>query len=575
MKNKINYIGALVAVLLLWIAPHQTCHCQTIDTLSFHDNFDYGLTSLVLSATSKPQRVSSTGRGNVEINYMDNNMPDSLKTAMQAAANIWSGYMNTGDVLYVDIYYTSTAMSDITTSVIYSLNVDEDTFYPSSLLRKLENETSSTSSYDAQMVINSSINWCIGFGENNANNPKKLTLAALQSIARGLGYGSTIIKDKRGNLSFNMRNKISIFDKLIFSADGTRLESKVGASTSDLSSFVQPNVGYLYALKNSEHYKLYAPSVFDESKSLCRSCDSTSIMYHGNHIVNNLTIDDVTLELLSAIGWDFRKEAQVKIVGDGIDSTGIASAYVNHTFRLQTNGVTLSNHQWAYILPLKNGGCDTVATSTNSIITIPAIEDETIYERNIEGDICGTIVYNGLNVDEPVSCVYNITLELKPQIIDVVLLELSRTNTNNPYYFDATIGVYYVGSHYLHSYVEEEYSSLANVYYSNASYYAQLHLKDVNSYGGVWLHITSRNDYGSDTYVYEIPHYDYLRARYASIEKENSYIFNRFIDVYNATGLLIKRIDDLSELANMAKQLYILKIHNGDGTIRTIKYHNR
>lgn len=54
-------------------------------------------------------------------------------------------------------------------------------------------------------------------------------------------------------------------------------------------------------------------------------------MYFGTSNVSNLTIDNITIDVLNSLGWKYSTDNQmVQIKCDDIDDTGIASAYRSH-----------------------------------------------------------------------------------------------------------------------------------------------------------------------------------------------------------------------------------------------------
>lgn len=577
---KQSHIKGFLASLLVLIFQNNVC-AQDVELVTFDDCVDYSETNMVISSRAKARRTSNKRCGFIKVNFMDGNMPDSLKYAIEIAQDVWSSYMHVGDSLILDVYFNNTINTDVQTSVSWAILGSDTYYHPMSLYRSMnmidytDKNNQVNYSFDAKVTINSDSDWCIG--SCVSDHPKKLLFAMLQCMGKGLGYTSTIKKDSRG-LKFSLGRGMSIFDAMIFSEDDKRMENLSNHKQRELTDFGQQDSGYLYVMKKSDPYKIYAPKIFEPSKSLNYSLDPSSIMYYGNRGDCELIIDDVTLDILHGVGWGFDQMIpRVEIIGENIDSTGIASAYENHRFYLKPTDRVLSDHQWYYMLPLKEGGYDTIMTSSNTDMIIPAITSENLYKRTIEGDIRALITYSGKDGEEPVSGVYNLTLELKP------LIEVCGVNlTSNPYddtFYDVVVDVSYKGCHSLLGYVEEEYTSSYISCISNTPYYTQLRFNAIDSWGTAWIHIEANNTYGSTTYVYEIP----AGTEYANGRKKTKSFMDVLkmedaqyaIEVYDISGQYFGTVHNKHELAKIKKSPLILKIYTEGEYIRTIKYSNR
>lgn len=63
---------------------------------------------------------------------------------------------------------------------------------------------------------------------------------------------------------------------------------------------------------------------------------------------SSMQIDDATVDILNAIGWKTFTIAD-KIVGSGISSNGIGSAYEPHTFTLNSSQQDAEDYEWTLI----------------------------------------------------------------------------------------------------------------------------------------------------------------------------------------------------------------------------------
>lgn len=570
----IKIINNRIFVVTFFVLLSCLGYSQETVTIDYDEICNYGGTKIIPTEKAKAKRLSSKRTGTIEIDDSAcGDMPDSLKVALNIAKDVWSGYLSEGSNVIIKISWDDMQDVDIKTSVSYKEKTPSSStpiFFPSCLYKKLLEVSSETiKEEDGTIHINKNTKWHIGIGNGTYDYSKNLTNGLLKAFAHVLGFGSSIRWDNgKEHVIFPFNKGMSIFDSLIFSANGLYMKD---LDNNKLKDFVQQESGFLYVSKASDDYRIYAPNQFDERKSLKYLLDENSLMYYNDGGVKDLVIDGITLDLLNTIGWDLFTNPNIEIIGEGIDDTGITSAYSPHKFYIKENGLAITNHEWEYQLPLKNGGYETVATSSEQQFTIPAISDGNKYEHTIEGDIRGLISFKGLAGGAAIKGTYNLTLELKPHILSAQITSISP-NANNENSYDAVVDVYYEGSHYVHSYVEEEHSEIARTFYSDKPYYTQLKITDIDSGGCAWVNITIRNDYGSDNVVLEISNSDI--DKWAGINK-NDFYRNQIIKVYSSKGYFIGTVKSKDELKQYEKGLLILKLYDNDGVVKTMKYINR
>lgn len=561
----------VVAVLLLVACPLYV-PAQDVVTLVYDDVLSSGDIRIVPSDDAKSMRVSSQ-RGGVlmvdETNCVG--MPDSLKVALKIAADVWSGYLAMGDSLKLQVYYDEIQGTDIRTEIYYMTlsALVSDVYYPLALCRKLNDGVlNNPPQYDAVIHINRNTDWCVGMNNVCSGPMKNLSYALLRSMCSTLGFGSSV-QYRDGEFVFCFGDGISVFDKLVFAENGMRLENLKGMNGAVLGDFVQQDKGYLYVSEKSFNYWLYAPQQFDGYKSLKFIMTPESLMHYMDEGVKDLVVDEITLDILRAIGWNTSYSHDVKIVGRDIDATGISSAYQSHTFYVESGDIPMTDFHWVYKLPLVSGGYETVATSQNPEFVIPAIadSDEGKYEHTIDGDICGLIFFDGTSNGKHVTGAYNLTLELKPRILRTDIVSIVP-NQNNESYYDVTVDVYYEGCHYLHATLEEEYSPIVNALFSDTPYYVRLTFTNVDLSGLAWVHFDARNGYGSDTAMLEIP------SMPTSIITNDVCSYTA-ISVFTPSGILLGKVDSWDKLKDFSKGLLILQICDDNGKSRTIKYMNK
>lgn len=474
-------------------------NAQYIDTLEYKEDIYAGIVMKSIEST-KAKRMSSKRGGHINTN-LTNNIPDSLMISIEAAIEIWQCYMFPEDSLNIKISYAPLSSKDITTNVLYH-SVDLSTYYPMALARNRFDLIASE--IDAEITINSNTNWNVGIGtiSSSAHN---LTYALMRAIAKVMGFGSSLQANNRhGKLTFKFKPEHTIFDKLIFNDADIQLDSFSNISTTGLDSYVQPSEGSLYVYKKHDNYKLYAPEVFDNDKSLRYLTINNSLMSEQIPIDTlDLTIDNTTIDILRGIGWNITENDNVEIIGDGIDSTGITSAYQSHRFYLNATS-SVTDHKWVYKLPLTSGGDTIVATSAGQDFIIPAITNANLYKHSIEGDIHGVIIFTGIINGIEVRETYNVTLELKPHIISAEIVERSDCTLENEFY-SLTIMVKYAGAYNIKAFLEEEHSPWVTMYTSYIPYQTYLKINSIDGWGYAWIELSAENEFGEDTYIVELP----------------------------------------------------------------------
>ncbi|MCM1518437.1 MAG: T9SS type A sorting domain-containing protein [Pseudoflavonifractor sp.] len=411
----------------------------------------------------------------------------------------------------------------------------------------------------------------------------------LRSIAVALGFGGSVIEktvtvnSKPTKLiSFaTMRGTHTPFDTIIFNHDNVRLSDIPNTgprNNSALNNYVQPTGDrYIYALKEDETHRMFAPEVFEPFKSLVYLDNPTSLMHYDVAVGDKyMQIDGTTIELLNAIGWQIPVK-EIEIIGENIASNGIASAYEPHRFHINNCfGKELSEISWTLALPLKDGGMEIVAAGRDcNEFNIPAITDEDRYEININGDIYGQVVCTAIADGQEVKDVYRISLELKPRIKKVTIL---RKEQRKPYAsYDLYYTVEYCGASQILTELDEEYSSSLIQQYVREPFLAHVITPYISAPAYAWIDITAENKYGKDTYTIELePAEEFMSGnRIMNTTEISNDSLNEnisYLEIYSIAGARISVIKDMEDLKNLRNGIYILNIYGNDGTSKQIKY---
>lgn len=564
----------LLIVLLALVC--QLVYSQEYEMIKYCDNLKESYSGAVqqVSMLPKGERLSSRV-GRFEISGIDI-LPVPIQTCVMAAVDIWEPVIVSDSVIRIQVLYESLPLEhDIEVDVQY-LN-KEGIRYPACYLSSKGHEYSGNVLLHSIIHINSNTTWNYSNnGESPSDNPN-LTTAILRAIATTMGFGSSI-QEYSGNPGFQTRD-YSVFDNLIFASTGQYLKdikNNGRKGSTELTNFVEALDGVsIYAYKNDDRYKMYAPGKFEPFRSLVYLNNQDALMHYNLYIGSkNFRIDDVTMDLLSQIGWNLKKNADsetktIEIVGEGIDSTGIASAYVSHRFNIEnhTQSVVM-NPEWKFELPLRDGNLlEICSQKTADAFVIPAITDENQYQVNINGDIYGIVTFSCLLDGKAITKTYRISLELRPRILNVEVKMNIPSDLGQKYTIDYKVE--YRGANYFRTAFEEEYSSKILWEFIYEPFYAELTSLRLNPYYYSWIDIKVENQYGSDVYTITLPP---LSESLRNIFSDNELGEYTHIDVYNQYGLKVMTVYNENELSKLAEGLYFVNYMCGDELLEQSKY---
>lgn len=552
-----NYLFSLI---IIFSFPFSRILGQTTFEMSENITFDFSNMKLEVSDNSKSLRASKRcGGGKIILNYANSDsVSEELLTSINVAVDVWRDYIPYGDTLKINVFFEDNLDSDIRLKIPYQLH--NGLAYPLAM-SKSKYKSTSNNKYDGEIHINNSSDWSIGIGDENANVPKNMTLAFMQCIARCLGFGSSV-KENDNKTEFGFDNNPSVFDSHIVNERGNKLTDYIN-DENELKNFTTGKSGSVYFSLNNVKAKLCTPSAFDNNISLRYTDGENSLMDYCNNVNRDLIIDDLTLNILNGLGWKIINDSNLKIVSDNIDTTGITSAYTSHNFYLSQNNKNFISKKWKLVLPVTDGSSKTVCSSEEISFTVPAISESELYERTIEGDIRGMIIFEGVADAEIITLTYPVIFELKPRIISAKVIN-RNINPDNPNYFDALVGINYEGSHYIHAYVEEENSPYLSTYYSSTPYYTKMQLTNISSMGNAWFNITVRNEYGSDNYVLD------LTENMSGIETDENFDYEiSHIEVYDLQGRLVGIYNNISDIT-IPDGIYLIKIYDRKNICRKV-----
>lgn len=235
-------------------------------------------------------------------------------------------------------------------------------------------------------------------------------------------------------------------------------------------------------------------------ESTVLTCSKISSLYHFICIALFMSVWICPQSILSVEAIE--SGHAIRIVGDNIPDSGVASAYTSHMFRLDGAGKdNVSNAKWQFYLPSVNG-VETLQKSAEGCMSfgIDAVSEPDNHAVSVDGEISGKIVFSGVLDGTAVNLQYNVTLELRPSI-----LEVSVDRRKNGDSYDAICEVGYKGADYLYVTLEEEYGSTLRSLFVREPGQAHFVYGNITSSYYAWIVIKAENQYGSDVYTVELP----------------------------------------------------------------------
>ena len=276
----------------------------------------------------------------------------------------------------------------------------------------------------------------------------------------------------------------------------------------------------------------------------------------------------LVLLLVSSVAVEGKED--VEIIGRDMDSTGLVSSYTGHDFYIGGADAAYLDHIcWKYILPSSDGKENVVIQKSDTKdFSTPQIDDASKYHININGDIDAKIVLEGEVRGQKISCVYNLTLELKPRIKSVKVVKIV---SNMPKYdsYDVYYDVEYVGSDELFISVEEEYGGAMSSQIIKEPFYAHVKSEYITAPYYAWIHILAENKYGKDVYTLELPPYGNV-AGINNLQLDDRHFIVR--DLYGNRKL---STNSFSSLQSLPAGVYLVEVYSGKTRIKTIKFYRK
>lgn len=565
---------ALFAFIYLLYYPNLVA--IDFETISFAETFPTKGSVCNVKILSKELRLKKFG-SDIEINHSE--LPDSILKCVLFAKNIWESSITCPIPIIIDLEYKNIE-HDIETDVIYFYTENEA--IPNALYKSIMNESEGYS--DGSIRINSNINWDCTVSHETISEYPNLTFALLRSFAKILGFGSAIRADDSEMLYWLVKRRYTIFDECIKTSDNKSVcdfSLNRGKPNQQLTDFLNSKDRLFYFAEKNQPYELEKSPSKDRSVLSYLKNSNSLMSFNPQKGAYYLRIDTLTRSVLKELGWNVSDKPSVEIVCDEVGDNGIMSAYSSHTFRIKSDAPTsVKAPKWQLSLPLADGNEEKMTLIDSGLsCTIPAIENESRYLVNVNGDICAYLDFScQINGTEVHANQYRISFELKPTIEYINIVNIKQYPEQQTY--DIHFEVKYYGSDHIDISVEEEYGSWLKNKTIYEPFWTKCLCEQIAAPFSAWVDFSISNNYGTDTFTIELGPYgdiidSYKQYIISAADKNilhNSISHVDFIEIYNSQGTHLGKYNNTEDaMAKLAKGIYIIKEFHDNGTVKNIK----
>lgn len=509
---------------------------------------------------AKTKRKSSD-KGNIVL-YYDADLPDSVKIAFELAKDIWEAKLQNKYPINIEMkFYDLGDDIAMVTEALYD-EMDNSICYPTSLVTNLNGKINGIENgADGYVTFNSEMDWNCNFTTVEASS-YNLTTMAMRGIARCLGFGSTLVDRGQNKFEFYFVFP-SLFDCMLYSPNSKLID--FDQESEQMANFVQSNQIYLDT--KTKTYSIYAPTKFEQDRSLCCLTENGSLMSANLGAGSTfLSIDDATIDILKSIGWEF-PEVNSRIICDDISDDGIGSAYSSHIFSVADNQTNISAYNWKFYLKKKDGSEVLISTASTKSFKIEKINNPQDYLVNIDGDLQGRIECEYTQNGKQFTAIpFSLSLELKPVINSIDNIQINWSD----YSFSLKFDVNYVGAAQIDVEVEEEFGSAVRLYSFYEPFYAHAKTGNINALYYSWVTVIAENEYGTTYETMDFPPAYNPSNITTSVDEIEIMSRPVKIQLISIDGNIIYEGEDTS-LSNISKGLYIKKEYYEDGSTTTNK----
>lgn len=303
---------------------------------------------------------------------------EEQKYAFQMALKLWEEAIPLSKEVTIHATFNASGANAYTASVHASKNLLEDPLslinYPMSLLvQKSDLYNDERTDPDITINFNQNLNlWDFNTDASLSLPEGKFDFVteAMRAIAKGLGFGSSLI-GREGNISFQGNaDRTYIFDHHVRNANNDRLYA-FEARTPELNAFVK-NPAY-WDRGNYTDYQLYTPAdVFNKYTTLLYfnpSGDNEKLLLEPQCNGRIRHIGSKILDVLQDIGW--QRAPEFKVTNNQLPESGIIDHQPGRSLTFAcTPDPFINNYKWTFQVVQKDATYRTISTSTSSNFTI-------------------------------------------------------------------------------------------------------------------------------------------------------------------------------------------------------------
>lgn len=269
-------------------------------------------------------------------------------------------------------------------------------------------------------------------------------------------------------------------------------------------------------------------------------------------------------------------EKKIVIVCDKLDASGMTSAHEELLFLAENHtGETLSDIQWQFILPLKEGGTAVVGEHEGymGFVTSPLTDmNMERFAMDENTDIHGTVCFTARAGGDEVSATCPVILRAKPIIRNV---EIIRKESNAPYdNYNVYYTVEFYGTKELQIKMRESGRPILKSQFVSGPGKVDVETKNITKFYKAWLEMSANNKYGTSEYVVELPPFeedDVTGIADIIRDTPDAGTIDR-MEIYDMSGVRVATFHDSAGLASLGNGIYIIRIYDIDGNVKQYKY---
>lgn len=512
----------------------------------------------------KGKRASSTA-ADFAIDY-DDELPDSIQYAIEMALKIWSTRTQSKFPILLEIGFNDLGEDIVFTTETYYY--EKNGLLYSSINDKLNGGAGCASPdiYDGIITFNSSLDYNCSFNAETKDDGYNMLTQTLRAVARCLGFGSNL-KYNKDELNYSINP--SVYDSHLFKGDESLIDL---LTSSDRLEFATSNAVKFISSINNNEYEIYSPSEYVHGINLNFVKNENSLMsYKIGNGSKYFDIDDVTLDILNSLGFNFILNSILSIGCDELGSSGIGSAFKSYTFSTHYSGLKkIDLPHWTYSLMGKSGNLIEIMNSNTVNFTIPPVDNIDRFKRDINGNLEGYISFDCLINNKVVKAKqYKISLELQPVILSVLDLNRVFNTTDN---YTANFKVNYRGAETLKVHLWEDGDIVVGEQIIKEPVLAHVQTGLISNIFNNHIKLFASNQYGTATHVIDLLAGSAVQ-NYEIEKKENKQVENELLyDVYTLEGTPVFTDAKSRIISDLRKGVYVVITKDGTSNNRKIVY---